>query len=204
MIRLVQGPDGAMVPDLAETLPGRGVWIDADRMLIEAAIRDKSFYKGLSRSLKTGIGPREAPLELVERIGRLLMERVRSRLGLTNRAGEIVTGFEKTRERLKKGGVALLIEAEDAAYDGRRKLRAFAGEAVEIADILDRTQLGLALGRENVVHAAVNRGGGADALLRDLKRLAAFNGRPLLKMAGNPGSKASSEDFDRPSGRNEE
>ena len=37
LIRFVAGPDGAIVPDLARRLPGRGVWVDATREAVDAA-----------------------------------------------------------------------------------------------------------------------------------------------------------------------
>jgi ribosomal protein L7Ae-like RNA K-turn-binding protein len=90
-----------------------------------------------------------------------------------------VTGFEKVRARLESGRASVLIEAADGAEDGRRKLRAKAFGDVTVAAVLSRNELGLALGRENVVHAAVERGGGADRLVREMKRLAAWRSQPL-------------------------
>src|SRR5689334_6327543 len=45
LIRFVAGPDGAVVPDLARKLPGRGLWVAADRASVEAAARKGLFAR---------------------------------------------------------------------------------------------------------------------------------------------------------------
>lgn len=179
MIRFVLAPDGMVTPDLAESLPGRGFWICADGAALEKAMAKRRFAGAVARSLKGPVGPQQIPPDLPERIDSLLMARVTGRLGLEKRAGRLVTGFEKVLSQLVSGRAALLIEAADGAEDGRRKLRAKAPEGINIAALLNRTDLGLALGRENVVHAAVERGGGVDRLVCEMKRLAAWRGQPL-------------------------
>lgn len=179
MIRLVFAPDGKVMPDLAESLPGRGAWICADRVALEEAVAKKRLTGALARARKAPVKPDQIPGDLPERIDRLLTARVTGRLGLERKAGRLVTGYEKVQAHLVSGRAVLLIEAVDGAEDGRRKLRAKAREDVIIAAVLDRTELGLALGRENVVHAAVEHGGGADRLVREMKRLAAWRGQPL-------------------------
>lgn len=179
MIRFAFAPDGEVTPDLAESLPGRGVWVCADRAALEEAIAKKRLIGALARSRKAAVRPDQVPDDLPARIDRLLAARVAGRLGLERKAGRLITGYEKVLAHLVSGRTALLIEAVDGAEDGRRKLRAKAQEDVIVAAVLDRNEMGLALGRENVVHAAVERGGGADRLVREMKRLAAWRGQPL-------------------------
>ena len=53
LIRFVVGPDQTVVPDLARKLPGRGLWVAADRVSVETAAK-----KGLfSRAAKTKLTP---------------------------------------------------------------------------------------------------------------------------------------------------
>ncbi|GER02138.1 DNA-binding protein [Iodidimonas gelatinilytica] len=180
MIRFVMAPDGHLVPDLAESLPGRGVWIKADRAAFEEGLLRRRFIGGVARSLKQSVTPDMVDADLPDRIDRLLVNRVTGRLGLEKRAGRLVTGFEKVRAKVTSGRARILIEATDGAPDGRRKLRAAAGEAVAIVALLSRDQLGLALGGENVVHAAIMAGGGADRLLCEMNRLALWRGQSLF------------------------
>jgi len=182
LIRLVMGPDDLLVPDIAEKLPGRGLWVSADAALITAAIADGKLVKGLSRSLKAGVKAASIPVGLADQIDRLLTRRVLNRLGLERRAGRLVTGFENVRSALGDPGknVTVLLAASDGAEDGRIKLRAKAeavrskAQPAKLVEYFDREDLGQALGRENIVHAAVLAGGASRQLIADLQRLDGF------------------------------
>lgn len=178
MIRLVMAPGGTVVPDIDGRLPGRGAWISADRKALEAALAKGALAGALAHALKTRVRPAQIPADLPARIDSLLVGRACNRLGLERRAGRLVTGFEAVRQALVRRPVRVLLEARDAAADGCRKLRAQAGQDIAVVSLLTREQMSLALGRENVVHAAVENGGGAERLIRDLERLAAWRGAP--------------------------
>src|SRR5262249_10826346 len=115
LVRFVAGPDGQVVPDLARKLPGRGLWVAADRGSVETAAK-----KGLfARAAKAKV---TAPQDLADQVESLLKRRLLSGLGLARRAGELTSGFEKVSAALDAGKAAWLIEASDGASDGRRKL----------------------------------------------------------------------------------
>ena len=174
LIRFVAGPGGDVVPDLAAKLPGRGLWVAADRTSVEAAAR-----KGLfSRAAKTKL---IAAADLADQVDRLLAARVLNALGLAKRAGDIISGFEKVAAALTAGRAAWLVEASDGAHDGRRKITAVARKsplAPRLLGTFNSVELGLALGRENVIHTAFLAGRGADRWTFDVLRLSGF--RPLL------------------------
>ena len=183
MVRLVMGPEGVLVPDLAEKLPGRGLWVSADGSLMRDAVSDGRLVKGASRSLKTAVKPSALPADLAGQIEGLLVKRVLDRLGLERRAGRLVTGFEKVRASLGDAGtgVVALISASDGSDDGRDKLKAKAAVipvrgGCPVVEYFDRHELSRALGRDNVVHAAVLPGGAGKQLLADLARLDGFRG----------------------------
>jgi predicted RNA-binding protein YlxR (DUF448 family) len=174
LIRFVEGPDGAVAPDLARKLPGRGVWVAADRASVETAARKGLFSRAARRALPAGA-------DLAGRVEDLLAQRLLSSLGLARKAGDLVTGFEKTREALTGGRAAFLIEARDGAEDGRRKMLAVrrrASTPVPLVALFATAELGLALGAENVIHSAFLAGRGADRWKTDVERLAGF--RPLF------------------------
>ncbi len=109
------GPDGQVVPDLARKLPGRGLWVAADRASLETAAK-----KGLfARAAKAKV---QAPPDLANLVESLLKRRLLSGLGLARRAGDLTSGFEKVSAAITAGKAAWLIEASDGAADGRRKL----------------------------------------------------------------------------------
>lgn len=174
LIRFVAGPDGVIVPDLARRLPGRGVWVTAERAAVAAAAKSRAFAKSLKRKV-------DVPEDLAELVERLLVRRVVEALSLANKAGLVVTGFEKVDTLVARGEAAALIHGCDAAVGGRdkldRKLAAVsraAGCQPRIVDVLSIEQLSLAMGRTNVVHAALIHGGATDRLLSEAERLVRY------------------------------
>jgi predicted RNA-binding protein YlxR (DUF448 family) len=174
LIRFVAGPDGQVVPDLARKLPGRGMWVAADRASVETAAK-----KGLfSRAAKAKLA---APAGLADQVADLLERRLLAGLGLARRAGELLLGFEKVATALKAGKLAVLVEASDGAADGRGKLLAVARKvqpAPIVIGLFTVDDLSLALGAENVVHSACLAGRTADRWTFDARRLSGF--RPLF------------------------
>lgn len=174
LIRFVVAPDGTITPDLARRLPGRGVWLTADRGSLEAGIKARAFARSLKRPVQV------AP-DLVDRVELLMVKRMTDALALANKAGLAVTGFDKIEETLGKGEVALLVHGADAAKDGRGKLdRKFLaiqgdrGRSAPIFDDLTIEQLSLAMGRSNVVHAALIYGGVTERFTIEAGRLRRF------------------------------
>lgn len=174
LIRFVAGPDGAVVPDLARKLPGRGLWVAADRASVETAAK-----KGLfSRSAKTKLSP---PADLADQVEALLAQRLLNALGLARKAGDLVTGFEKVLSSIRSGKAAWLVEASDGAADGRRKLLGAlktSPSPPRLIGVFSSAELGLALGGENVIHTAFLAGRAAGRWTIDAQRLSGF--RPLL------------------------
>ena len=174
LIRFVAGPDGAVVPDLARKLPGRGLWVAADRASVETAARKGGF----SRSAKARL---TAPTDLADQVEILLRARILNGLGLARRSGELISGFEGVSSALAAGKAAWLIEASDGAADGRRKLLAVArrsGQTPPVLGAFDSEELSLALGLGNVIHLVFLAGRGAKSWTIDVERLSGF--RPLL------------------------
>jgi len=171
LIRFVIAPDANVVPDLAANLPGRGMWVTAERAVLERAVARNLFSKAAKASVVA------AP-DLPARIEGLLASRMQSHLGLARRSGILVLGFDNVLRALaspRKPGV--LVEASDGAPDGRRKVLAAAharGLDLPILDRLSAEELSVALGRENVIHAALLPGPLADRLMLDAKRLEGF------------------------------
>ena len=174
LIRFVSGPDGAVVPDLARKLPGRGLWVAADRVSVDTAARRGLF----ARSAKAKV---TAPKDLGDIVQALLRMRLLSGLGLARRGGELVNGFEKVSAALSSGKATWLIEAANGAPDGRRKMLAVVRRrtpAPQVFGLFTAEELGLALGLENVIHTAFLAGRAAERWAIDVRRLAGFS--PLL------------------------
>ena len=172
LLRFVVGPDGQVVPDLAERLPGRGLWLLARRDMMAKACKKNLFARAAKRQVRI-------PSDLAEQVERLAFRRCLEQLGLARRAGAVEIGFEKVKAALKADRIGLLLQAADAAADGRDKLRAVAravGGETALLQFCDAAELGAALGRDAAVHVGILRGRFAAGLQRDIARLAGLRG----------------------------
>jgi len=174
LIRFVVGPDGAAVPDLKSKLPGRGVWVTATHDALAEAVKRKALVRGFKREVRLNA-------DLVTQTGQLLEQAALDALAMAGKAGLVANGFGKTEAALadEDKRVIGLIHATDAAPDGVRKLgaalrRRDSGDQVAVITSLTTAQLDLALGRPNVVHAALLAGPASDTFLARLRRLERF------------------------------
>ncbi|MEZ5892405.1 MAG: DUF448 domain-containing protein [Parvularculaceae bacterium] len=166
-LRFVLSPDGELAPDFSAKLPGRGAWLCLSRDALAAAVKKGAF----ARALKAGV---KAPDDLAARIEAGLAKSALSALGLARRAGDVVTGFEKTRAALAAKKAAALVNAADAGEEGRRKLAGVAGDAAVI-ELFAEAELASALGREErTVHAALKSGPHAARFIAAARRLESF------------------------------
>jgi predicted RNA-binding protein YlxR (DUF448 family) len=147
MIRFVVGPEGDVVPDLARQLPGRGLWVTAERRLVERAVARNLFAKAARASVKPAS-------DLPDRVERLLLERALADLGRARRAGRAVAGFVKVEQMVGQRRAGLLVVADEADGDGLAKLKA---SGLPIARLGDAAALGGIFGREQAVYVAVAR-----------------------------------------------
>jgi predicted RNA-binding protein YlxR (DUF448 family) len=183
LIRLALGPDGQIAPDVRARAPGRGAWIGVDRIALDAANAKGKLRGALNRAFKSG--EVAVPEDLGARIEAALRQAALDRLGLEARAGNLILGAEKIEAAARRGAVALLLHAADASEEGRRKLdqawrvgRDEEGSGRQgLVLPAQRAILSLALGRENVVHAAIIDRAAAARVSHALGRWRAFIGR---------------------------
>jgi predicted RNA-binding protein YlxR (DUF448 family) len=175
LMRFVRSPDGEVVPDVKHKLPGRGVWVSRCHEAISDAQKRRLFDRGFKTQCRIDG-------DLAARTGRLLEEKALGYLALANKAGLVVQGFEKVDAAIRAGKLAVLIAASDGAEDGRSKLkqrlRACESEAVLIENFAS-DQLGLALGRTNVIHAGVVGGGLQRKFVEAAQNIAAYRAKCL-------------------------
>ncbi|MBK9083666.1 MAG: RNA-binding protein [Rhizobiales bacterium] len=171
LIRFVLSPDGVATPDLRRRLPGRGVSITGRRDAIETAVRKNVFARGLKAQAK-------APADLAGQVDALLARDALQALSLANKAGAVTAGFAKVEAAIAAGGLAGLLRAHDGGGDGARKLaaalRRTGAEALPVVDLFASAELDLALGRSNVIHAALAAGGAAENFLARCRRLSFY------------------------------
>ena len=174
LIRFALSPAGEVVPDIAVRLPGRGAWVSNSRAILDQAIRKRAFDRAWRRTVNV-------PEDICDTVDALLERRALEALSMATKAGQIVSGFSNVDQRIEDAGRAILVQARDGSEDGRsrlaRKYRAIC-EAIGAKPILvidfSIEQISLAIGRPNVVHAALNRGRVTDAFVRAAMRVAQF------------------------------
>jgi uncharacterized protein len=173
MIRFVVAPDGAAVPDLKRRLPGRGVWITATRQALATAVARKAFARSFRRDVRV------AP-DFVAVTERLLEQAALDSLAMAHKARRVAIGFGQVEAALARGTVRALLHAAEAAPDGVRKLKSGRargpgeGGNIVVIDGFTSAQLDLALGRSNVIHAALLAGPESAAFLARAQRLERF------------------------------
>ncbi|NIY79411.1 RNA-binding protein [Celeribacter sp. HF31] len=162
LIRFVVSPDGLVVPDLAEKLPGRGIWVSADRAVLEEAVKKKLFAKAARTQVTV-------PDDFVNLIEAGLADRVVHLISLARKAGGAVCGFEKVKSWLADGHAKVLLQASDGSERGKGKL--WTPEGGRWFGHLTSSELGLAFGRESVIHGALSGGGLSKRVVEEANRL---------------------------------
>lgn len=164
LVRFGLGPDGQIVPDVLGRLPGRGIYVSADRATIEKAAAKGAFARAAKQAVVV-------PPTLADDVERLLARRVVELISLARKAGEAVAGFEKVKDWLSKERAAVLIQASDGSERGKTKLHPPGGPDTFIG-CLTAGELGLSFGREHAIHGALAAGGLTDRVVEEAARLA--------------------------------
>jgi uncharacterized protein len=173
MIRFVVAPDGRPVADLKRRLPGRGIWVTATRQALRTAVARKAFARGFKREVTP------AP-DFIEATERLIEQGALAALAIAHKSGNVAIGFGKADAALARDRVVGLVHAADAAPGGVRKLNAMLRRqeadtaGIVVVDAFSSVQLDLALGRSNVIHAALLAGRESDTFLLRVERLGRF------------------------------
>ena len=163
LVRFVAGPDDVVVPDLAERLPGRGMWVSADGATLGLAASKGHFARAARRAVR-------APADLAAQVEALLSARLVELIALARKAGQAVAGLEKTKAALASGEARLLLQAADGSLRERAQLRPPEGENT-LVSCLFADELGVAFARDRVIHAAVLAGGLGDRIRGEALRL---------------------------------
>ena len=161
LLRFVAGPDNMVVPDLKRNLPGRGVWVSANRSCVEQAVVGSVFARGLRAKVK-------ADQNLPDLVEKLLLEAALGALGFARKAGQCITGAGKVENLVRSGQALAVLHAIDGSEDGLRKISQAAhafetggGKRTKVWRIFSSTQMNIALGASNVIHAALIEGSAA-------------------------------------------
>ena len=167
MIRFVVGPEAKIYPDLGQKLPGRGIWVKAERTSIGKAVSKGLFSRGAKMKVSADAG-------LADQVESLVHQRLLQAVSMARKTGRAICGLEKVKAALVSGEADVLLQASDGSERGKSALRPPNGEESRI-EALTGDELGLAFGRDNVIHAAILSGGFTDRVLFEAGRLKALS-----------------------------
>lgn len=162
LIRFVAGPDDRIVPDVLGKLPGRGIYVAADRTALQKAVDKKLFARGAKK-------PVTIPDGLVSEVEAQLARRVVDLISLQRKAGKAVAGYEKVKSWLQMEEAEVLIQAVDGSGRGKSKLST--PHFGHYIGWLTADELGLAFGRQTVIHGALASGGLTQRVVEEANRL---------------------------------
>ena len=162
LIRFVAGPDGVVVPDVLGKLPGRGVYVAADKAALQRAVDKNLFARGLKQKVTV-------PPDITDAVERQLARRVIDLISLARKSGAAVAGYEKVKAWLDREDAEVLIQAIDGSGRGKSKLST--PHFGRYIGWLTADELGMAFGRETVIHAALASGGLGKRVVEEAQRL---------------------------------
>ena len=181
LVRFVIGPDSSVVPDVAGKLPGRGIYVSADKDAIAKAVKKGLFSRAAREPVKADPG-------LPDLVEELVLKRTIELISLARKASRAVMGYEKVKDWLSKGQARVLIQSSDGSERGKTKLRAPDGDNSYIS-CLSAGEMGLAFGRERAIHAALAAGGLTTRVVEEAARLSGLRYGPGGQMGGETAEK---------------
>jgi predicted RNA-binding protein YlxR (DUF448 family) len=182
LVRFCVGPDAMLVPDVLGKLPGRGIYVSADRGALALAVKKNLFSRAARQPVKVPDG-------LPDMVEQLIRRRVIDLISLARKSGDAVMGYEKVKDWLTKGTAATLIQASDGSERGKTKLSAPEGKGGFIG-ILTAEEIGLAFGRDRAIHAALAAGGLRTRVVEEAAKLAGLR----VQVAGQDGGSTAMKD----------
>lgn len=165
LVRFVVSPDGIVTPDLAERLPGRGLWLSANRAVFSDVIKRKLF----ARAAKADV---TVSANLDEQVEQLLVKKCQDTIGLAKRSDLLTIGFDRVLECLGRGRAGIVVISADAG-GGKHEVIAEAGNRTVVGGLTSE-EMGAPSGKGVVSFMFIERGGLAKAMQRDCERLAGF------------------------------
>lgn len=175
LVRFVVAPDGRLAPDVLGKLPGRGIWVSADRAAMDLAVRKKHFARAARQ-------PVEVPEDLTGLVEGILVRHVVELIGLARKSGSAVAGYEKVRDWLDKEKAIVLIQASDGSGRGKSKLST--PHFGRFVGWLTQAEIGQAFGRQTTVHAALAAGGLTKRVVDEAQRLKGLRADPGATVRG--------------------
>tara|TARA_B100001057_G_scaffold475314_1_gene541968 strand:- start:536 stop:1114 length:579 start_codon:yes stop_codon:yes gene_type:complete len=163
MLKLVLSPDGKIILDLNEKLPGKHIWISSERnSLVEAESKNLfSNFFGISK---------DENKKILYSITSFLKKRIIQRISLARKSSFAICGYEKIKSALLQDKIDLLIQACDGSKKEKSRLR---GKFYNkfLIECLKSSEIGVAFGRNYTIHAGILSNGFNEKFKNDVQKL---------------------------------
>ncbi len=143
LVRLVVGPDGEVVADLAGGAFGRGAWVHPRVACLEGAVRG-----GLSRGLKTKVS--SDVNQVTTTLRDAASRRTYSLLRAAERARRTAVGTAALEDAERDGSVELLVLARDAKASAELSAVRRLAERGRVRFFKTKAELGAVFGRDEL------------------------------------------------------
>jgi len=165
LVRYVVAPDGALLVDYRQRLPGRGAYTCISKECLLSAVKRNGFqrcFKGQGNIVDAG--------ELLQQLITAVEQKITNLIGMSRKSKQFIAGSNAVIEALKKeSSIALIIVAKDISVTISDKIESLAQKRnIYTVHLFDKNSIGQMLGKEERSVMAVQTGLLADSLLNEL------------------------------------
>jgi predicted RNA-binding protein YlxR (DUF448 family) len=160
MLRFICDELGVIWPDVAMKMPGRGAWVVADPVLVEAACRRKSFSRVFRRHITSD------ETTILASILLSLQQHVLSLIGMAKKASLVVVGMHNITS-VSFNNIKCVFQAIGA----KNTVKGWSGPVYQLFDL---EILSAAVGVETAMYMAIKNAPLADRIVTETERLSLF------------------------------
>ena len=165
-VKICLGPDNKLIPDLCDMLPGKSVWLPADKALIVDILKkeDLKTYFGVSKIFSP---------DLVSIIEMVLRKRILSSISMTKKSGVLAIGLDAIKTQLIQKRHCLVLVAMGAKSVADRSF--FKSKNVSVFEnMLGQKDLEKSTGKNNVKYVGIFSKNFKKTIQVDLNKLKGF------------------------------
>ena len=165
-IKICLSPDNKLIPDLCDKLPGKSVWLPADKALIVDILREED--------LKTyfGISKIHSP-DLVSIVEMILRKKIMSSISMTKKSGVLAIGLDAIKTQLIQKRHCLIIVARGAKRLTDKSF--FVSKNISVFEsLLEQKDLEKSTGKINVKYVGIFSKNFKKTIQVDLNKLKGF------------------------------
>ena len=165
-IKICLSPDNKLIPDLRDNLPGKSVWLPANKTLIVDILRKEDLkpYFGVSKIFSP---------DLVSIIEVILRKRILSSISMAKKSGALVIGLDAIKTQFIQKRHCLIIVAKGAKSLADKSF--FVSKNISVFEsLLEQKDLEKSTGKINVKYVGIFSKNFKKTIQVDLNKLKGF------------------------------